>query len=111
VSATRSAELQARGVTGRADLMRLLAVAPRDTVVLDRDASGWVGYVRRHRPVSSRRHPQLTTIPWLTLRSGQRPRFGGRSNFPSSTRSSADSHAHRVTWTSPLKRVGKTRAC
>jgi hypothetical protein len=34
-------------MTGRADLLRLLAVAPRDTVVLEHDASGWIGYVRR----------------------------------------------------------------
>lgn len=40
-----------RGVTGRADLLRLLATAPRDVVLIDQDASGWFGYVPRSPPV------------------------------------------------------------
>jgi formylglycine-generating enzyme required for sulfatase activity len=39
--------VSSRGVTGRADLLRLLAVVPRGNLVLDQDASGWFGYVRR----------------------------------------------------------------
>lgn len=41
------ATVPSRGVTGRADLLRLLAVVPRGNLVLDQDASGWFGYVRR----------------------------------------------------------------
>ena len=36
-----------RGTTGRADLLLALAVAPRDQLTLDVDASGWFGYLRR----------------------------------------------------------------
>lgn len=41
------ATVPSRGVTGRADLLRLLAVVPRGNLVLDQDASGWFGYVRQ----------------------------------------------------------------
>ena len=36
-----------RGATGRADLLRALAVTDRDHLALDIDASSWFGYVRR----------------------------------------------------------------
>ena len=36
-----------RGATGRADLLRALAVAHRDHPMLDLDASSWFGYVRQ----------------------------------------------------------------
>ena len=36
-----------RGATSRADLLRALAVADRDQLALDIDASSWFGYVRR----------------------------------------------------------------
>jgi formylglycine-generating enzyme required for sulfatase activity len=45
--AERSAPL---GVTGRADLLRALAVADRDHLALDVDASSWFGYVRLAEP-------------------------------------------------------------
>ena len=36
-----------RGATGRADLLRLLAIQTRNTLTLDADGSGWFGYVRQ----------------------------------------------------------------
>ncbi len=38
---------QARGAVGRGDLLRALAAAPRDRLVLDVDPSGWFGYLRQ----------------------------------------------------------------
>lgn len=49
---SRPDPIRARGGTGRADLLRLLATAPRETVTLDCDASGWFGYVRGREPPS-----------------------------------------------------------
>jgi formylglycine-generating enzyme required for sulfatase activity len=40
-----------RGATGRADLLRMLAVSPRQRLTLDDDDSGWFGYVQQHQPV------------------------------------------------------------
>ncbi len=42
----------ARGATCRADLLRLLTLAHRDSLMLDVDASGWFGYVRRPEQAS-----------------------------------------------------------
>ena len=42
--------VQARGAVGRADLLRALAVAPRDRLALDVDEFGWFGYVRQAEP-------------------------------------------------------------
>jgi hypothetical protein len=39
-----------RSAVGRADLLRALAVAPRDALALDIDESGWFGYVRQEEP-------------------------------------------------------------
>jgi len=46
-----------RGATGRADLLRALAVAHRDHLALDLDASSWFGYVRQAQ------EPLRTTEP------------------------------------------------
>lgn len=47
---TASGSACPRGATGRADLLRLLAVAARERVMLDLDASGWFGYKRQTEP-------------------------------------------------------------
>ncbi|MBX3516758.1 MAG: SUMF1/EgtB/PvdO family nonheme iron enzyme [Rhodospirillales bacterium] len=36
-----------QGAVGRADLLRLLKAAPRDSLMLNMDATGWFGYVRQ----------------------------------------------------------------
>ena len=60
---TASGSALPRGTTGRADLLRLLAVAPRDRVVIDADASGWSGYERRPKPAFQ---PTALDIPAIT---------------------------------------------
>ena len=41
------------GAVSRADLLRVLAVAPRDQLALDINPSGWFGYVRRPEPAAA----------------------------------------------------------
>ncbi len=47
---SRASPAPARGAVGRADLLRLLAAAPRDSLMLNIDATGWFGYVRQPEP-------------------------------------------------------------
>lgn len=49
-----------RGATGRADLLRALAVADRDHLTLDLDAFSWFGYVRR--PEQAPRPSEIGTL-------------------------------------------------
>lgn len=49
-----------RGVSGRADLLRLLAAAPREHLTLGHDARGWLGYARTPRQQSAPPTPDVT---------------------------------------------------
>lgn len=75
LSVDRSGVVQPRGATGRADLLRLLSIADRDAVTLDRDTSGWFGYVRDEQPPPPVRIEPTTVESTVTPASHQRRRL------------------------------------
>ena len=78
------------GATGRADLLRALAISRRDVLLLDVDADGWFGYVRSAEsklPVESAAPPHAAPrgvvedddnlplkMPWAYAIADRRPR-------------------------------------
>jgi formylglycine-generating enzyme required for sulfatase activity len=67
---------EARSAVGRADLLRALAVAPRDVLALDIDDTGWFGYLRRDEPVPPPVRPEPAAVPRSAA--ATEPATGGR---------------------------------